>query len=90
MGWFSSKKKAEPKVYRPMASDAMTTEQWQKREASLGCVVCLKVGCHRMNHSYSMCPGCNSPYCNGNGCPGRRGRVRNCPNCGRSPHRGRC
>ncbi len=76
--------------YVPIPSDAMTTEQWRAREQALGCIYCEQKGCDRMNHGYSLCPGCGSPYCNGDACPGPNGRFRNCPDCGSSPHEGRC
>lgn len=89
MGLFSKKPAAKP-AYKPIPSDAKTTEQWRSWERSKGCVICGNKGCDRMNHSYSMCPRCSSPYCNGDACPGARGRARNCPNCGRTLHSGRC
>lgn len=89
MGWFS-KKAAPAEPYRPVRSDAKTTEQWRTEERKKGCATCGKTGCDRMKHSYVICGGCSSPYCNGDGCPGKRGRIRNCPNCGGSLHSGRC
>lgn len=90
MGLLSRKKSRPEPAYKPVPSDAKTTEQWRSWERSRGCSKCGKKGCDRMNHSYSLCGRCSSPYCNGDACPGGRGRVRNCPDCGRSPHRGMC
>ncbi|GAA2717948.1 hypothetical protein ACFY2R_05250 [Micromonospora olivasterospora] len=72
MGLFSKKPKSEPTSYKPIPSNARTVTQWQQWEAARGCVACEKKGCHRMNHSYSMCTRCGSAYCNGDACPGRR------------------
>ncbi len=77
-------------AFVPTPSDAMTTEQWQAQERESGCATCGQPGCDRMQHSYVICPGCSSPYCNGDACPGPNGRIRNCAACGLSLHDGLC
>ena len=70
MGLF--KKPAKTAAYTPAPSSSKSTAQWRSWERSRGCVICGKKGCDRMNHSHSLCTGCGSAYCNGDGCPGRK------------------
>lgn len=75
MGLFSRKSKPQQSSYRPIPSNARTEREWQQWEARRGCSSCGKTGCNRTNHSYTICGGCGSAYCNGDACPGRgRGR----------------
>jgi hypothetical protein len=74
MGLFRKKPPTPSSTGVAVPSNARTTQQWQRWEASRGCVSCGKKGCHRMNHSYVFCLRCGSAYCNGDACPGRRRR----------------